>query len=443
MNNVPFATPGGPSGPKTAERRIFCAAEQVQADLDAQRRKWDRGFTRRRFLAGSGMVATAALGSQLVTARHAYAELASGNGKTLVVVFLRGGLDGLTALVPRNDPNLYGVRGSIGIPDGALIPLDSTFGLHPALRDVHPLWLSGQLGFVHAVGSPDANRDHFAAQLLAERGTTVTSTPTGWLDRVLEMDGPGTTFRAVTEAPTVARALVASTDTIAMMGIDSLTFNNPSAKISTALRQLFTGLDNPLEDLMSTTLSAVTAAVPIRATPPGPAPGAQYSVDDFGKAMADIARLVKASCGLRVATVDLGGWDVHTDAGTATAGAMQGHLAGLAKNLGAFATDLGSRLADVSVVVMSEFGRRVAQNGGGGTDHGHGGLMMLLGGGIRGGQVHGSWPGLAPADLFEDDLRIVNDSRDVLGEVAQKTLNLGSLTNVFLGYPVSALGVMR
>ncbi|MBA3524866.1 MAG: hypothetical protein H0T85_10015, partial [Geodermatophilaceae bacterium] len=184
-------------------RQILGAACENQAAMSAQRHRWDKGFTRRSFLAGSGFVLASTLGSQLVTTRHAYAAAGASNGKTLVVVFMRGGLDGLATVVPRNDPTLSAQRTQIGIPDSLLLNLNSTFGLHPSLSAVLPLYQQYKLAFVHAVGATDSNRDHFASQSLMERGTSSLTSPTGWLDRVLEVDGPGTTFRAVSEGPTV------------------------------------------------------------------------------------------------------------------------------------------------------------------------------------------------------------------------------------------------
>lgn len=429
--------------PALLNRALVRSACEVQSELAAQHRLWDKGFTRRRLLAGAGMVATASLASQLVTSRHAFAAPGAGNGKTLVSVFLRGGLDGLTTVVPRSDPDYLNARPGIGLQNAALLNLDSTFGLHPAMQPLYPYWQNGKLAFVHAVGSPDATRDHFAAQAVLERGDKFPSTSTGWLDRVLEEAGPGTTFRAVCEGTTVAASLRATLDAVAMRGLNSLIFSNPSTSVSTAMSALYTGLNNPVEELMTNTVAAVEAAKPLRAKNPTWVAPPSYSLDPFGAALADIARLIKAGSGLRVATVDVGGWDVHTNQGTVTGGQMLDHLSNLAQNLAAFAGDLGPALADVSLVAMSEFGRRVAENTSGGTDHGRGGLMMLLGGGVRGGQVHGRWPGLAAASLSNGDLAIENDCRDILGEVAQVTLGLGSTARLFPGHTVQATPVMR
>lgn len=168
-----------------------------------------------------------------------------------------------------------------------------------------------------------------------------------------------------------------------------------------------------------------------------------YPAGNFGSAMSDVARLVKADVGLRVATVDVGGWDLHSNAGPIEDGDMTYHLTGLGNTLAAFGTDLGERLADVTVVTMSEFGRRVAENGSGGTDHGGGNAMLLLGGRVAGGLVHGGWPGLATEALVDGDVPGVNDYRNVLAELARAQLGIGSVASVFPGHSYVPLGVVR
>jgi uncharacterized protein (DUF1501 family) len=144
-----------------------------------------------------------------------------------------------------------------------------------------------------------------------------------------------------------------------------------------------------------------------------------------------------------VAAIDLGGWDMHTWIGRVDGGDMRNHLEQLAGALAAFAADLGPALADVNVVTMSEFGRRVAENGNAGADHGHGGLMLLLGGGLNGGTVHGKWPGLAPSKLDQGDLAGANDYRDVLAELLRSRLGVADTAKIFPGHRANELGVFR
>lgn len=426
------------------ERAIVAAAQRVSADAEGRTELWSRGFTRRRFLAGAGMVAAAALGSQLVTTRYSYAAPGTGTGRAMVVVFLRGGFDGLAAVVPAADPGYLAARPSIGVPAQVLLPLDRQFGLHPALGGLQPFWNSGSLAVVHAAGAgPSITRSHFQAQDQVERGVDTPSTHTGWLDRVLEASGAGTTFRAVSEGTSLPGSLAGATTAVAMLGLDSVTLNRNSERVQQALRGLFTGLDLPAADQVDLSLTLLQEAQGKRATPYVPTAGVSYPEGDLGLALSDIARLVKSGAGLRVATVDVGGWDLHSHAGQVDQGDMTSHLKGLGDALAAFGADLGDQLGDVTVVTMSEFGRRVAENGSGGTDHGRGNAMLLLGGSVAGGAVHGSWPGLAADALVDGDLAAVNDYRDVVAEIAQAQLGIGSLDSVFPGHSYSPLGVVR
>ena len=170
-----------------------------------------------------------------------------------------------------------------------------------------------------------------------------------------------------------------------------------------------------------------------------PANGAQYQ-GEFGRRLQQVARLIKADVGVEVAFVDIDGWDHHSNEQQQ----LYPLLNQFGMSLAAFTRDMGDRMADVVLVTMSEFGRTVAENGNAGTDHGHGGVMMLLGGPVRGGSVYGNWPGLEPEQLFENrDLAVTTDFRDVLGELVRD--HLGQKTDkVFPGYAGDkALGLLR
>lgn len=423
------------------ETSVLAAAEAVAADRQRQREQWSHGFTRRRFLAGAGMVAAAALGTQLVTTRYAYAVPGTSDGRVLVVVFLRGGFDGLAAVVPAGDPDYPTARPAIGVPDSVLLPLDRRFGLHPALGPLHRYWTSRQLAFVHAVGGPNITRSHFQAQDQVERGVDAADARTGWLERALAQSGPGTTFRATSEGIRVPFSLAGTPGVVSLRGVDSVSLYRQSDRLLTALRELYTGLDLLSAEQVPVALQLLEEATALQQT--DYKPGASYPEGYFGDALSDVARLIKSGTGLRVATVDVGGWDLHTNAGPAAAGSMTEQLTDLGASLAAFAEDLGTLLGQVMVVTMSEFGRRVAENGSGGTDHGHGNAMMLLGGAVAGGAVYGDWPGLGTAALVDGDLPGVNDYRDVLFEVSNAQLGLGSVTDVFPGHSYAPLGLVH
>jgi uncharacterized protein (DUF1501 family) len=431
-------------GPNLPEAAIRLHAQQVRVDLTREKDKWRNGFTRRRVIAGAGAVGVAALGSQLVTSRYAFAApAAAADTRTLVVVFLRGGMDGLSVIVPAGDSNLRRARPNIGVEAAALLPLDSRFGMHPELAPLQPFWASGQMAAVHAVASPDASRSHFQAQECIERGTASNSTHTGWLDRTLAAMGPGTTFRAIAEGDATPRSLIGVEPKLVLDGIEGFAlsgWNGVREKTMAALEALYTGFDHPAVAHAMTTVKALNDARRIADKKYETA--VDYGGGGFANRLKDVARLIKAKVGLRVATIDVGGWDMHTGLGNVGGGEMRNHLNEVGRVLGAFATDLGPQLDDITLVTMTEFGRRVAENGNAGTDHGHGSLMLLLGGGLVGGRVHGKWPGLAPDALDNGDLAGANDYRNVMGEVLERGFGVTDLKKVFPDHEYSRIGVL-
>ncbi len=293
---------------------------------------------------------------------------------------------------------------------------------------------------VHAVATPDASRSHFQAQDCIERGAADVAVSTGWLDRVLQAMGPGTTFRAISEGNSLPRSLVGNEPAIVLQGVQNFTLQGSGTvrdKSIAALQALYTGLDHPLAGQARETITAMAAARKVGTA----GAAAQYPGGGFADGLRDVARLVKAKVGLRVAALDVGGWDMHTNLGNVDAGAMKDNLGSLSTALAAFVNDLGPAFTDTTVVTMSEFGRRVEQNGNAGVDHGHGGVMLLLGGGLNGGQVHGKWPGLAPAALDHGDVAGANDYRDVLGDALTRRFGLGDVGPIFPGYKYKPLGV--
>jgi uncharacterized protein (DUF1501 family) len=431
-------------GPNLPEAAIRMQAEAVAGSLAEQRDRWRYGFTRRRVIAGAGAVGVASLANQIVTTRVAFGA-PSTTTRTLVVVFLRGGMDGLSVVVPRGDRNYLNARGGIAVQPGALIAGDSRFGLHPGLAPLEPFWTAGKMAAVHAVASPDASRSHFQAQDCLERGAASTAVHTGFLDRVLEQLGPGTTFRAIAEGSALPRSLVGGQPKLVLQGIrdfDLRINGGMRDKTLNALKTLYTGLgDHPLADQAEETLKSLATARKIANTDYQTT--AQWPGGGFADQMKDVARLLRAKVGLRVVAVDVGGWDMHTNIGNPDGGDMRNRLAELAGVLGAFATDLGAVLDNVSIVTMSEFGRRVQANGNAGTDHGHGGAMLLIGGGMSGGKVHGRWPGLAPSALDQGDVAGANDYRDVMAELLTARMGVKDAKKIFPDHDYKGLGIFR
>jgi uncharacterized protein (DUF1501 family) len=406
--------------------------------LQVQQEQWKGGFTRRRVVAGLGAVGVAALGSQLVTTKVAFAATPAVDTRTLVVVFLRGGMDGLSLVVPAFDADYYKARPTIGVPQSKLLAGHRGFGLHPSLAPLHPYWKAGTMAAVQAVGFPDVSRSHFQAQDCVERGAASTGVRTGWLDRVLTALGPGTTFRAVANGGVQPRSLLGDQSKVVIDGLADFTLSGTSDATMAALSTLYTGVDHPLATQSLLTLNALTSAKSVPAST-----AVTYPKGEFATALSDVARLIKSGAGIRVATIDVGGWDMHTGLGKVDGGDMKTHLDDLSAALAAFGADLGTKLDDVNLVAMSEFGRRVAENGNAGADHGHGGLMLLMGGGLMGGRVHGAWPGLAAANLDHGDLAVANDYRDVMGELLAARFGITNTTAIFPAHTYRRLGLAR
>ncbi|HEX8804035.1 MAG TPA: DUF1501 domain-containing protein [Acidimicrobiales bacterium] len=433
-------------GPTPAEGLLRARAARVRLDREQRQELWRGGFTRRRFLAG-GLAGVAALGTQLVTTRVSFAApgAAAAETGTLVVIFMRGGVDGLSMLVPVDDPALVDARPDIAIPGSALLPLDGRFGLHPALAPLHAHWGRGQLTAVPAVSTTDVSRSHFQAQDCLERGGAASGTVEGWLDRVLDRLGPGSTFRAIGQGSTLPRSLAGDQSALSLNSIEAFGlagWEGVHDKTILALTTLYTGFEHSLSQDVAATLSALDTAETLTAAEYQPA--ATYPDGDFAKGLTELARLIKADVGLRVACIDVGGWDMHTNIGTLDGGSMKDQLTSFGEALGAFAADLGPALGDVTVVAMTEFGRRVEQNANRGTDHGHGSVVLLLGGGLAGGATHGDWPGLAPDARDQGDVAGANDSRDVLGDVVAGRLGLSAadVAAIFPDHQYRPLGIM-
>ncbi len=403
-----------------------------------------RNLLRRTAVAGGAAALTGLVGEGLST-RLAFAAGAY-TGDTLVVLSLRGGFDGLSAIAPIGDPDYYKARPTIALPKSTAIGGNSMFGLHPALAPLLPLWKGGKLAAVHAVGQPNPSRSHFAAMEEMERAAAGTSIRTGWLDRMLGGTGATGPLAGVSLGdPMPSRLLAGPTTDVSMLTVDGFTLAGEAAKrpMAAALRQMYASAPPLLAAPALAADASLTATASVRATAYTPANGAAYPKTELGAALRDVARLIKANVGLTAAAVDSGDWDMHEGLGTATKGQrMNDNLAEVSEALAAFATDLGpDGLNRVTLVTVSEFGRRVAENASRGVDHGNGNAMLVLGGGVRGGTVYANWPTLAPSALTDGDLAVTTDYRAVIGEILQQRCGFGSLTDVFPGVTPTSFGL--
>jgi uncharacterized protein (DUF1501 family) len=398
----------------------------------------------RRIFVKSGGMAMLSLGFAPSFLARA-AEAADARKRLLVAIFQRGAVDGLNMVVPYGEADYYRLRPSIavarpGAADGA-IALDDFFGLHPRMAPLKPLWDNRSLAIVHAAGSPDRTRSHFDAQDYMETATPgVKSTRDGWLNRYLQVSsGDVTPLRGVALARQMPRSLQGRAPSLAFGGVDSFDVRG-GMDSQRSFETAYAGADNPL--LRGTAKDAFEAMRTVRSigAPYRPAAGVEYPRSPFGQALQEIARLAKADVGLEVAFAESGNWDHHVNEGAAD-GQIAQRLDDLSRGIAALAADLGDRLADTVILTMSEFGRAVAENGNRGTDHGHGNAIMAIGGGVKGGQVYGRWPGLRDDQRFEGrDLAVTTDFRDVFGEIVTGHLGLSpdALTRVFPGHRPSA-----
>jgi uncharacterized protein (DUF1501 family) len=390
--------------------------------------------SRRRFLqsTGLGFLALGLPPSFLVRAAEAQQV---GKGKTMVVVFMRGAVDGLNAVIPFKDPAYYSLRPSIAIDEPAsgeerAIDLDGFYGLHPALAPLKSIYDKGHLAVVHAAGSPDNTRSHFDAQDYMEIGTPgIKNTPDGWLNRCLnEQKKSESAFRGVALTPQLPRILAGSAPALTLSTIDEFRLRNDA--MAATLQRLYTRTSDELFRFGGQNLFAAMAELR-RVESKIPPSAERYPAGRFGASLAQIVRLIKADVGLEIAFTEIPGWDTHVNQGGAK-GQMANRLKDLAEGLATFYRDLGDRGEDVVLITLSEFGRTARENGNRGTDHGHANVMFALGGPVRGGKVYGRWPGLAPEALHEDrDLALTTDYRTVCGEVISRHLGQKDLSKIF------------
>ncbi|MFL6256954.1 MAG: DUF1501 domain-containing protein [Pyrinomonadaceae bacterium] len=396
-------------------------------------------------LASVGLVGSAPSFLRRVVEAQGLTAAPNGRRKTLITIFQRGAVDGLNMVVPHGERAYYELRPQIAIaqPGGAesAINLDGFFGLHPSMAPLKHLWDEKRMAIVEAVGSPDNTRSHFDAQDYMESATPgVKSTQDGWLNRYLQArpDAKATPFRAISMTQNLPRSMQGRAGAVAMRNLSD--FQLRAGAYTAGVQGGFEGMyEQGVEDVLrgtgKETFEAVNFLKKVNPAQYKPENGAQYPNGDFGRAVMQIAQLIKAGVGLEVAFTDVGGWDTHRGQGGAR-GQLANLLGQFAQGLDALVTDLGpARMQDVLVLTMSEFGRTVRQNGTGGTDHGHANAMFVIGGAVRGGKVYGQWPGLKDEQLYEGrDLALTTDFRDVFGEVVSKHLGGVDLKRVFPGY---------
>ena len=416
-------------------------------------------LTRRIFLRGSAVVMTG-LGTAPAWLARAAGETAR-KRKILVAIFQRGAADGLNIVIPFAEKRYLELRPSIGVvapvgksginngPGGYIGPngpnaidLDGRFGLNPALQPLKALWDKQQLAIVEATGSPDPSRSHFDAQDYMESGTPGKASGDGWLNRaLLAADDHTSPLRAVSIGATLPRTLRGDRSAIAVN--NAQTFQMGDSGTAEILENMYTqSKDSRLERTGRDAFAAMRMVQSITQQGYAPANGAQYfQGGQLGQSLQQVARLIKADVGVEAAFAEVEGWDHHGNEPQQLSNLLRQFGAGLA----AFCQDMGDRMEDIVLVTMSEFGRTAHENGDNGTDHGHGSVMFVAGGPVRGGKVYGQWPGLEKEQLYEGrDLAVTTDFRAVLSELVSGHMGQKNVEQVFPGFtPETRLGLLR
>lgn len=413
-------------------------------------------ITRRYFLKSSGALALyCGFSPGRLLAAPTVAPTVTG-GKTFVVIFLRGGMDGLNFIVPHGDPAYAGLRKNLrlnapGQTDGVL-DLDGFFGLHPRAAALQPLFAGGQARALHAVGYDLNTRSHFEEQDTWETGVignTVSSD--GWLNRHLVTSAGHGPVRAVSIGDDLPRILRGKAPAFALhgiadLGLPSITKDDDVA-MRTALEHAYctpkhrSDAQDLLSDTAQNTLEGVDVIKTATAQPYQPA--ATYPKNEFARRLQEAARLIKAGVGVEVIEIDYGGWDTHQSQG-GVQGTFGNLVQNLADGLAAFHKDLGDRMKDTLVLTISDFGRTAAENGTGGTDHGWANCMLAMGAiAPAATPVLTKWPGLAKEQLHQKrDLLHTTDFRDVLGEIVATHLGNPALKTVLPQHKFQRVGLV-
>ncbi len=424
-------------------------------------------ITRRFFLKSTGALAVYCAVSPFdVLAQNAPVATAAESvkrGKTLVVIFLRGGADGLNLIVPYKDPAYYQLRRQLAIPlpgkENGAVDLDGFFALHPRMKSLAPLFASGSVVAAHAVGYGQNTRSHFEEQDVWETGVSGnTVNSDGWLNRHLATSEGRGPIRAISIGDKLPRILRGKATAYAVHGISDLAFpqtlGDPTV-VTAALEHAYQTDPNAhtdaARDLLSQSSKATLEGIKqLQSVAKNEyKPSVEYPKTEIARRLSEVARLIKYDMGLEVAEIDYDGWDTHQNQGNATQGNFGNLAQNLADALAAFHADLGDRMNDVLVTTLSDFGRTAEENGTGGTDHGWANCLLAMGGpvvkagGGKARKVMGQWPGLGPEQLHEKrDLLHTTDFRDVLGELVRVHLGNANLEKVLPQHEFKPVGLI-
>lgn len=374
---------------------------------------------------------------------------------TLICVFLRGGADTMNLVVPYADDHYFNARPTLAVKApgksaDACIRLDDRYGFHPMMQPLEAAFKEGRLGMLQGVGTDSTSGSHFECQDQMEHGDSERARPTGggWLGRFLRQraDETASPLSAVAIGTKLPESLRGAPSVSVLEHLDDIAIKTPSGKpgiVVDALRRMYGADVTLLGQRGQQTLDLFNRMADIRGQSYTPANNASYPKTEFGDGLRELARLIKARVGLEVACIDLAGWDTHFFQASAGGHPMKAKT--LAEGLAAFEADMKGERDRYTIMITTEFGRRIYENASAGTDHGRGFTFMALGNKVKGGRILGDWPITPTGELVPvgpDGIAIKHDYRDVFAEVLSGAMGKVDTAKVFPGAPLTVAGLM-
>lgn len=404
------------------------------------------GFSRRQFLRGmalfGGMTVLSANGI-----RYTFAASTTEVPDVVVTLVLRGGFDGLSAVVPTDENLMRRVRGQIYIPNASLLPLDREFGLHPALKKLVPLWENKELAIVNTIGAPTHSRSHFdEISDVAYAAYGEKDKRSGWIARFLDVAGSGSVVQSVGIGSTTGQLIGGKAAPVNIESINNFRLDSIYGYKAEDLAGFIDETHGRWTNIWATQAKSTIQALDQIAKAGAQRSAVSYPSTGTGQRFRDVAALLKAGIGVRAVDVEFqGDWDMHANMGTLENGWLTSYLADLAGSIAAFREDLGVLWSRVTVVTVTEFGRRVSQNQSTGTEHGWGTSTFVAGGGVNGGKIHGRFPGLDEKQLKDGDLVVTADYRSLLTEILTRRAGITAqgAEQVFPNFRPEVLSVMK
>ena len=404
------------------------------------------GFSRRQFLRGvalfGGMTILSANG-----VRYTFAASTNEVPDVVVTLVLRGGFDGLSAVVPTDENLMRKVRGNIFIPNASLVPLDRDFGLHPSLKALLPLWQAKELAIVNTIGAPTHSRSHFdEISDVAYAAYGEKDKRSGWIARFLDVTGSGSVVQSVGIGSTTRQLIGGKTAPVNVESINNFRLDSIYGLKAEEIAGFIEETHGRWENVWATQAKSTIQALDQIAKAGAQRSSITYPNTGTGQRLRDVAALLKAGIGVRAVDVEFqGDWDMHANMGNLENGWLTSYLADLGGSIAAFRQDLGVLWSRVTVVTITEFGRRVSQNQSTGTEHGWGSSTFVAGGGVDGGKIHGRFPGLDDKQLKDGDLVVTADYRSLLTEILTRRAGITAdgAAQVFPNFRPEVLSVMK